>query len=60
MLPLLQLSMLLVGVSASNICDHLYEEFVLDEGYNNNLVPPSNLIITDKQKIHDIEEVSSI
>ena len=54
---LLQLSMLVVGANANNICKDLYEEFVLEDGYNKNLVPPVNLVVTDKQKIHDIEEV---
>ena len=56
---LLQLSMLVVGANANNICKDLYEEFVLEDGYNKNLVPPVNLVVTDKQKIHDIEEVNN-
>ena len=55
---LLQLSMLVVGANANNICKDLYEEFALEDGYNKNLVPPVNLVVTDKQKIHDIEEVN--
>ena len=53
----LQISIPIVGVNAKDICKDLYEEFTLDNGYNKNLEPPDNLVITDKQKIHDIEEV---
>ena len=57
MLLFLQISILIVGVNAQDICKDLYQEFTLDNGYNKNLEPPANLVITDKQKIHDIEEV---
>ena len=57
MLLVLQISILIVGVNAQDICKDLYQEFSLDNGYNKNLEPPANLVITDNQKIHDIEEV---
>ena len=57
MLIFLQLFIIFVGVNGKNACRDVYDEFILEDGYNKNLEPSTDLVITDKQKVHDIEEV---
>ena len=40
-----------------NICNDQYREFQLDDGYSQFTPPESNIVINDKQKIHDIVKV---
>lgn len=54
---LLPICLIIYGVKGNDICKNLYKEFSLDDGYNKNIEPPVDLVITDKQKVHDIEKV---
>ena len=60
MLIFLLLFIIVVGVNGKYTCKEVYEEFILEDGYNKNLEPPTDLLITDSQKVHDIEEVKHV